>query len=69
MSVKALFELGAFAYLTLGDSGGVVAVLRQANDIFLQRPDLGLLPQQAAELRGARRRTGAHKRGIFADHR
>jgi len=35
----------------LGDSGGVEAVLRQAQDILQQRPDLGLLPQQAAELR------------------
>jgi LuxR family maltose regulon positive regulatory protein len=50
VSVKALLELGR-AYLALGDSSGVVAVLRQAHDILQQRPDLGLLPQQAAELR------------------
>ncbi len=50
VSVKALLELGR-AYLALGDSNGVVAVLRQAQDILQQRPDLGLLPQQAAELR------------------
>jgi LuxR family transcriptional regulator, maltose regulon positive regulatory protein len=50
VSVKTLLELGR-AYLALGDSSGVVAVLRQAHDILQQRPDLGLLPQQAAELR------------------
>jgi len=50
VSVKTLLELGR-AYLALGDSGGVVAVLRQAQDILQQRPDLGLLPQQVAELR------------------
>jgi LuxR family transcriptional regulator, maltose regulon positive regulatory protein len=50
VSVKSLLELGR-AYLALGDSGGVVAVLRQAQDILQQRPDLGMLPQQVAELR------------------
>jgi LuxR family transcriptional regulator, maltose regulon positive regulatory protein len=50
VSVKTLLELGR-AYLALGDSGGVVAVLRQAQDILQQRPDLGLLPRQVAELR------------------
>jgi LuxR family transcriptional regulator, maltose regulon positive regulatory protein len=50
VSVQTLLDLGR-AYLALGDSGGVMAVLRQAQDIFQQRPDLGVLPQQAAELR------------------
>ena len=50
VSVKALLELGR-AYLALGDPSGVVAVLRQAQDILQQRPDLGLLPQQASDLR------------------
>jgi LuxR family maltose regulon positive regulatory protein len=50
VSVQALLELGR-AYLALGDASGVRAVLRQAQDIFQQRPDLGLLPQRAAELR------------------
>jgi LuxR family transcriptional regulator, maltose regulon positive regulatory protein len=50
VSVMSLLEMGR-AYLALGDSSGVVAVLRQAQDILQQRPDLGILPQQAAELR------------------
>ena len=50
VSAQALLELGR-AYLTLGDPSGVRAVLRQTRDIFEQRPDLGVLPQQAAELR------------------
>ncbi len=50
VSTQALIELGR-AYLALGDASGVRAVLRQTQDIFAQRPDLGVLPQQAAELR------------------
>ena len=50
VSIQALLELGR-AYLAVGDSGGARAVLRQVQDIFQQRPDLGVLPQQAAELR------------------
>jgi LuxR family maltose regulon positive regulatory protein len=50
VSVRTLLELGR-AYLALGDSSGVAAVLRQADDILQQRPDLGVLPDQAAELR------------------
>ncbi|HEV8166552.1 MAG TPA: LuxR C-terminal-related transcriptional regulator, partial [Actinomycetota bacterium] len=50
VSVQALLEL-ARAYLTLGDPDGAQAVLRQADDIFQQRPDLGVLPAQADELR------------------
>ena len=49
VSAQALLEL-ARAYLALGDPSGVRAVLRQTRDILEQRPDLGVLPQQAAEL-------------------
>jgi LuxR family maltose regulon positive regulatory protein len=49
-SAQALLEL-ARAYLGLGDAAGARAVLRQLQDIFQQRPDLGTLPAQAAELR------------------
>jgi LuxR family maltose regulon positive regulatory protein len=60
VSVQALLEL-ARAYLALGDPDGAQAVLRQADDIFQQRPDLGVLPAQADELRprlATTRRTG-----------
>ena len=46
---------------------GVRAVLRQARDIFEQRPDLGVLPQQAAELRARLTTiTAGAQRGILA---
>jgi LuxR family transcriptional regulator, maltose regulon positive regulatory protein len=60
VSVQALLEL-AHAYIVLGDPDGAHAVLRQADDIFRQRPDLGVLPSQADDLRSrlaAMRRTG-----------
>ena len=50
MSVQALLEM-AHAYIALGDQGGARAVLRQASDIFQQRPQLGVLPELADELR------------------
>jgi LuxR family maltose regulon positive regulatory protein len=50
VSVQALLEL-ARAYIALGDPDGAHAVLRQAGDIFQQRPNLGILPAQADELR------------------
>jgi LuxR family transcriptional regulator, maltose regulon positive regulatory protein len=50
VSVQALLELGR-AYVAIGDLGGARAVLQQAQEILDQRPDLGLLPQQATELR------------------
>jgi LuxR family transcriptional regulator, maltose regulon positive regulatory protein len=50
VSAQTLLEL-AGAYLALGDRGGALAMLRQAQDIFQQRPDLGVLPQEAAKLR------------------
>jgi LuxR family transcriptional regulator, maltose regulon positive regulatory protein len=60
VSVQALLEL-ARAYIALGDPDGAHAVLRQADDIFRQRADLGVLPAQADELRtrlATMRRTG-----------
>ena len=50
VSVQALLEM-ACAYLTLADHGGAAAVLAQTRDILQQRPDLGVLPGQAAGLR------------------
>jgi len=50
VSAQALLEL-ARCYISLGDIGGARAVLRQAQDIFGQRPGLGDLPRQAVELR------------------
>jgi LuxR family transcriptional regulator, maltose regulon positive regulatory protein len=60
VSVQALLEL-ARAYIALGDPDGAHAVLQQADDIFQQRPDLGVLRAQADELRtqlATLRRTG-----------
>jgi LuxR family transcriptional regulator, maltose regulon positive regulatory protein len=50
VSVQALLEM-ARSYLTLADAGGAAAVLAQAHGILQQRPDLGVLPEQADELR------------------
>ena len=50
VSAQTLLEL-ARCYIGLGDTGGTRAVLRQAQDIFQQRPGLGNLPTQAAALR------------------
>ena len=50
VSAQTLLEL-ARCYIAIGDTGGARAVLRQAQDIFQQRPGLGDLPRQAAELR------------------
>jgi LuxR family transcriptional regulator, maltose regulon positive regulatory protein len=50
VSVQALLEL-ARAYIALTDPDGARAVLRQVYDILQQRPDLGVLPKEAAELR------------------
>jgi LuxR family maltose regulon positive regulatory protein len=41
----------ARCYITLTDPAGAAAVLTQTHDILRQRPDLGVLPQRAAELR------------------
>jgi LuxR family transcriptional regulator, maltose regulon positive regulatory protein len=50
VSVQALLEM-ARSYSTLTDPAGAAAVLAQVHDILQQRPDLGVLPQQAADLR------------------
>jgi LuxR family transcriptional regulator, maltose regulon positive regulatory protein len=50
LAVQALLEL-ARAYLALDDVAGARMVLGEANDILRRRPDLGTLPQQAAQLR------------------
>ena len=49
VSAQTLIEL-AHCYIAVGDVGGARAVLRQAQDIFQQRPQLGVLPKHAAEL-------------------
>jgi LuxR family maltose regulon positive regulatory protein len=41
----------AHAYAALGDAAGARAVLRQVRDIFQQRPGLGVLPEEADDLR------------------
>jgi LuxR family maltose regulon positive regulatory protein len=49
-AVQTLLEL-ARAYLALDDAAGARVVLREARDIIQRRPNLGVLPQQAEELR------------------
>jgi LuxR family maltose regulon positive regulatory protein len=56
-SVQTLLEL-ARAYLALEDVAGARAVLRQAGEIISQRPGLGVLPGQAAELTATLDRIG-----------
>jgi LuxR family maltose regulon positive regulatory protein len=48
-AVQTLLEL-VRAYLALGDAAAARVVLRDARDILLLRPDLGVLPGQADEL-------------------
>ena len=50
VSVQALLEM-AHSYITLADLAGAAAVLSQADRILQQRPNLGVLPQRAADLR------------------
>ena len=50
VSVQALLEL-ARVHMALDDPGGARAVLRQVSDILQRRPDLGVLPGEADELR------------------
>jgi LuxR family maltose regulon positive regulatory protein len=50
VSLQALLQL-ARAYLGLADAAGARSVLRQANDILIQRPNVGPL---AVELRALR---------------
>jgi LuxR family maltose regulon positive regulatory protein len=56
-SVQTLLELGR-AYLALEDAAGARAVVRQAGEILRERPGLGVLPEQAAELTAALERIG-----------
>ena len=49
VSVQALVAM-AHSYIALADPGGAAAVLMQVHDILQQRPDLGDLPRQAAQL-------------------
>jgi LuxR family transcriptional regulator, maltose regulon positive regulatory protein len=62
VSAQTLLEL-ARCYISLGDIGGARTVLRQAQDIFGQRPGLGGLPRQAAELHIGLKRNPATIRG------
>lgn len=50
LTVQTLLELGR-AYLALDDAAGAKETLREARDILHLRPDLGVLPEQADELR------------------
>jgi LuxR family maltose regulon positive regulatory protein len=50
VSMQALLEL-ARAYIALTDTAGARAVLRQAAEITQRRPRLGVLPEQAEQLR------------------
>ena len=50
LSVQARLQL-ARVYLELSDATGARTVLRETRDILQLRPDLGVLPQQADELR------------------
>jgi LuxR family transcriptional regulator, maltose regulon positive regulatory protein len=56
-AVQTLVEL-AQAYLALDDVAGARTALRQADEIIRRRPDLGVLPGQAADLRAALDRVG-----------
>jgi LuxR family maltose regulon positive regulatory protein len=49
-AVQTLLELGRVC-LALDDAAGARVVLRQARDVLRRRPDLGILPGQADELR------------------
>jgi LuxR family maltose regulon positive regulatory protein len=50
VSVQALLEL-ARVYIALTDPNGARTVLTQVHDILQQRPDLGVLSAEAAQLR------------------
>jgi LuxR family transcriptional regulator, maltose regulon positive regulatory protein len=62
-SVQTLLEL-AQAYLALDDVAGARAVLRQADEIIRERPGLGVLPGQAADLRATLDRVGQGTLGV-----
>ena len=50
VAVQTLLELGR-GHLALDDAAGARTVLRQAQGILQRRPDLGVLPDQAEDLR------------------
>jgi LuxR family transcriptional regulator, maltose regulon positive regulatory protein len=50
LAVQTLLEL-ARANLELGDAAGARVVMREAQEVLQRRPDLGLLPKQADQLR------------------
>ena len=50
VSVRALLEMTR-CYIALGDRYGARTILNQVDEIVQQRPDLGVLPSQATELR------------------
>jgi LuxR family maltose regulon positive regulatory protein len=62
-SVQTLLEL-AQAYLALDDVAGARAVLRQADEIIRERPGLGVLPGQAADLKATLDRVGQGTLGV-----
>ena len=51
------------AYLALGDPAGARAVMREVRDVFHQRPRLGVLPEQAAQLQATLDTVGAGPAG------
>ena len=63
LAVQTLLE-AARAYLALDDAAGARTALRQARDILRQRPDLGDLPAQAAELEAVLERAGGTGGGV-----
>ena len=63
VSALALLEM-AHAYIVLGDTSGGRTVLRQLRDIVQQRPKLGVLPEQADELRHQLDETQAGAPGV-----
>jgi LuxR family maltose regulon positive regulatory protein len=65
VSLQTLIEL-ARSYISLADQAGAATVLRQADDILQQRPDLGVLPVLAHELRSQLARIGAGAEGASA---
>jgi LuxR family maltose regulon positive regulatory protein len=58
LAVQSLLEL-VRAYLAVDDVAGARVVLREARDILVVRPDLGILPGQADELRDTLATIGA----------
>ncbi|HEU4319663.1 MAG TPA: LuxR C-terminal-related transcriptional regulator [Acidimicrobiia bacterium] len=64
-SVLILLEL-AKAYVELSDVVGARALVREADDIIIQRPDLGILPSQLESFRGTLKSLGPGTVGLSA---